>query len=253
MTFTPPVLNIPPGWTLPVIVSFKPPTGLTVSNFPVYSGYIKATGSDNSTLQSTYIGVAAKLKDMKILDNTDAYFNIKLPLMTDANGEPVPPGGSATYTLNNNNSNPLILYRLVAGTPLLRVDLIDSKTNVMTNTRRSLEVEERAAETSDPDSALSKRSGLAWLFSGKGSSGTFGAVRTFGILYQEDYISRNSLAGTVDDNGYSALQVTAFANGTAIPDGSYKILVRALRITGNPTREEDFEVWTSPEVIVKRT
>ncbi|KAH7339260.1 peptidase S8/S53 domain-containing protein [Rhizoctonia solani] len=257
VTIVPNKVTVPAGWSLPIIVSIKPPTGLDASTLPVYSGFIKATGSDNSTLQSTYIGVAAKLKDAKVLDNTDAYFGVKLPLITDSEGNPVPPTGSATYTLNGSDT-PLVVYRLVQGDPLLRVDLIDSKTNVTSNQRRSSDIEvelaERSGAPAGPYSTLSKRSIWDWLFPNKGqtSGGTFAAVKTLGVLYQEDYLPRNSLAATADDNGYSSLQVTAFANGTAIPDGSYKILVRALKITGNPKKEEDYEVWTSPTVVVKR-
>ncbi|KAF8757270.1 Subtilisin-like protein, partial [Rhizoctonia solani] len=220
VTIVPNKVTVPAGWSLPVVVSIKPPTGLDATNFPVYSGYIKATGSDNTTLQSTYIGVASKLKDAKVLDNTDAYFGVKIP----------------------GNDTPLVIYRLVQGTPLLRVDLIDSKTNVTTNQRRS-EIEvglgERSEAPAGPYSTLSKRSIRDWLFPNKGqtSGGTFAAVKTLGVLFQEDYPS---------------LQVTAFANGTAIPNGSYKILVRALKITGNPKKEEDYEVWTSSTVVVKR-
>ncbi|CAE6403377.1 unnamed protein product [Rhizoctonia solani] len=249
-------VTVPAGWSLPVVVSIKPPTGLDATNFPVYSGYIKATGSDNTTLQSTYIGVAAKLKDAKVLDNTDAYFGVKIPVLTDSQGEPVPPTGSATYTMKGNDT-PLVIYRLVQGTPLLRVDLIDSKTNVTTNQRRS-EIEvglgERSEAPAGPYSTLSKRSIRDWLFPNKGqtSGGTFAAVKTLGVLFQEDYLPRNSAAATADANGYTSLQVTAFANGTTIPDGSYKILVRALKITGNPKKEEDYEVWTSSTVVVKR-
>ncbi|CAE6450175.1 unnamed protein product [Rhizoctonia solani] len=256
VTIVPNKVTVPAGWSLPVIVSIKPPTGLDATKFPIYSGYIKATGSDNTTLQSTYIGVAAKLKDAKIIDNTDAYFgDFKLPVMTDGQGEVVPPNGSASYTLNN--TTPLVVYRLVQGTPLFRVDLIDSKTNVTTNQRRSeieIELGERSEVPTGPYSTLSKRSIWDWLFPSKGqtSGGTFAAIKTLGVLYQEDYIPRNSAAATADANGYSSLQITAFANGTAIPDGSYKILVRALKITGNPKKEEDYEVWVSPTAVVKR-
>ncbi|CAE7226894.1 unnamed protein product [Rhizoctonia solani] len=257
VTIVPNKVTVPAGWTLPVIITIKAPTGLDATKLPVYSGYIKATGSDNTTLQSTYIGVAAKLKEAKVLDNTDSYFGVKLPLITDKDGNPVPPDGSATYTLNGDDT-PLVLYRLVQGTPLLRVDLTDSKTNVTTNQRRSSDIEIKLAGRSEvstvPYSTVSKRSIWDWIFPNRGqtSGGTFAAVKTLGVLYQEDYLPRNSLAGTADDNGYSGLQFTTFANGTAIPDGSYKILVRALKITGNPKKEEDYEVWTSPTVVIKR-
>lgn len=41
-----------------------------------------------------------------------------------------------------------------------------------------------------------------------------------------------------------------FANGTAIPNGRYKILIRALKITGDPKKESDYDAWLSPVVIV---
>ncbi|CAE6414623.1 unnamed protein product [Rhizoctonia solani] len=251
-------VTVHPKSTYEVKVTIKPPQGLDASKFPVYSGYIKATGSDHTVLQSTYMGVAAKLKDAHVVDNTDAYFGVKLPLIIDGAGNPVPEGGSATYTLNEGD-DPVVAYRLCMGTSLFRIDLIDSNSKVPTNLRRSSGIEVELVERTDlpldsADSSLSKRSVRDWLYPGKGKThgGTFEKVKTLGVLYQQDYLPRNSLAATAADNGYSGIQVTAFANGTAIPDGSYKILVRALKIAGNPQMEGDYEVWTSPTVVVKR-
>ncbi|KAG8743915.1 hypothetical protein FRC12_014922, partial [Ceratobasidium sp. 428] len=250
VTITPSKLTVLPGSTLSVIVNIKAPTGLDAKTFPVYSGYIKAKGSDGSSLQSTYLGVAASLKDAKVLDNTDAYFGVKLPLVTDKDGNPI--SGPTTYTLNGTDT-PLVLYRLVMGTPLFQVDLIDSKSNVTTNQRRSVETLGELDSHALPHSTINKRSIWDWLFPWKnGNGGTFAQVKIIGTIYREDYISRNALAATADANGYSGVSVTQFANGTAIPNGSYKILLRALKITGDPKKEEDYEVWTSPEIIVKR-
>ncbi|KAG9127745.1 hypothetical protein FRC07_010197 [Ceratobasidium sp. 392] len=249
VTIVPNKVTVPAGFTLPVIVSVKPPTGLDAKTFPVYSGYIKAKGSDGSSLQSTYLGVAASLKTAKVLDNTDAYFGVKLPLVTDKDGNPI--SGPTTYTLNGTDI-PLLLYRLVFGTPLLQVDLVDAKTNVTSNQRRSVETLGELDTRSVPHSTINKRSIWDWLFPWKNTGGTFAAVKIIGTVYREDYISRNSAGATADTNGYSGLLVGQFANGTAIPNGSYKILVRALKITGDTKKEEDYEVWTSPEIIVKR-
>ncbi|KEP46652.1 minor extracellular protease vpr protein [Rhizoctonia solani 123E] len=237
VTIIPHTVTIPAGSEHSIVVTFKPPTGLDPKILPVYSGYIQAAGSDNSTLQSTYLGLAAKLKDAKVIDNTDAYANVKLPVIMDSQGNPVPPEGSMTYTMNGSDT-PLVIYRLVMGTPLLRMDLIDFKAQVVTNQHPT----------------LSKRSMMEWLlpFKAKTCGGTFDNVPTLGVLYQQDYAPRNSLAETADDNGFNSFEVTAFANGTAIPDGSYKVLIRALKITGNARVEEDFEVWTSSTVVVKR-
>lgn len=250
----PSTLKVAAGWTLPIMVTVKAPTGVDAKTFPVFSGFIQATGSDGSTLQTSYLGVAAALKDMKILDNTDAYFGVKLPLVADKDGNPI--NGSTTYTMKGTDT-PLVIYRLVAGTPMFRLDLIDSKSNVTTNQRRSVPIMpavEAEVESREVHSTIGKRSIWDWLFPNKGNSagGTFAAVKTVGTVYQEDYISRNAQAATADANGYSTFPVTQFANGTAIPDGSYKILLRALKITGDAKKEEDYEVWTSPELIVKR-
>ncbi|CAE6533518.1 unnamed protein product [Rhizoctonia solani] len=257
VSIVPNKVTVPAGRSLSVLVAIEPPTGLDATEFPVYSGYIRAIGSDNTTLQSTYIGVAARLKDARIIDNTDTYFGVKMPVIIDSEGNLLPPAGSATYTLNGTDT-PLVLYRLVQGSPFIIFDLIDSKTNIATNQRHPSKVEVEVAERSDipvgPDSTFSKRSIWDWLFPKKGQTtgGTFAAVKTLGVLYQEDYVPRNSAGESVDVNGYSGIQVATFANGTAIPDGSYKVLFRALKITGNPRMQEDYEVWTSPTIVIKR-
>jgi hypothetical protein len=54
------------------------------------------------------------------------------------------------------------------------------------------------------------------------------------------------------NGGYDLFTLTnKFADGTSIPNGDYKVLVRALRVTGNPKNEADFESWLSPAFTVK--
>ncbi len=56
--------------------------------------------------------------------------------------------------------------------------------------------------------------------------------------------------GAQDGTGFNevALSQPQFANGTKIANGAYRILLRALKVTGDPTREEDFESWLSPVI-----
>ncbi|CAE6439730.1 unnamed protein product [Rhizoctonia solani] len=261
VSFSSAKLTVLPGMSATATLVFTPPTGLNSSSFPVYSGYIQATGSDGTTLRSTYLGLAASLKDMRVVDNTTTIFGAgkKLPLIQDKNNQTV--NGSATFTMQGTDY-PLLVYRLVAGTPLLRMDLIKSSTNVTNNLRKRgegavpwLGLGDRNKHLEPISSPISKRFIFDWLFRPKGqtSGGSFGQVPTVGVLYQEDYLARNSRASTTTERGYSTLMVKNFANGTAIPDGSYKILFRALRITGNTKKEEDYEVWTSPQIDIKRT
>lgn len=41
-----------------------------------------------------------------------------------------------------------------------------------------------------------------------------------------------------------------FANGTAIPNGQYRILIRALKITGD-AKDNDYESWLSPIIGIR--
>ena len=44
-----------------------------------------------------------------------------------------------------------------------------------------------------------------------------------------------------------ALQRPAFANDTAIANGSYKFFMKALRVTGNRSDESAYDTWLSPQ------
>lgn len=52
---------------------------------------------------------------------------------------------------------------------------------------------------------------------------------------------------SISRNPYNllALDEPIFANGTVIPNGRYRILLRALRVTGDSNKEEDWESWLS--------
>ncbi|CAE7119808.1 unnamed protein product [Rhizoctonia solani] len=250
-------ITVPAGSTLNVIVTIAPPVGLEPTTFPVYTGYIRAIGSDNTILQSTYIGVAAVLKDAKVLDDTDAHFGVKLPVLMDGKGAPVSPNETATYTMKGNN-NPIVIYRLVQGTPLLQLDLMDSKANISTSRRRSRYPDDnlvtRSEALSNSYSTLFDHSRRNWLSAetSKPEGGSFAGVRSLGVLYREAYLPRNTAANSSEEGGYTAFRTNRFANGTHIPNGSYRILLRALKITGDPKVEGDFEVWFSPTLVVKR-
>ena len=52
-----------------------------------------------------------------------------------------------------------------------------------------------------------------------------------------------------DGTGFNQIAIgPTFANGTKIPNGSFKVLFRALKVTGDPTKEEDYESWLSPVI-----
>ncbi|KAI3609656.1 hypothetical protein WG66_001241 [Moniliophthora roreri] len=70
------------------------------------------------------------------------------------------------------------------------------------------------------------------------------ANETVGTLVEVNYVSRND---EITNPSYIFQFVDpVFANGTQIPNGSYKLLVRALRVTGDPSNEGDYDSWLSP-------
>ncbi|KAG8877642.1 hypothetical protein FRB97_003234 [Tulasnella sp. 331] len=287
-TIVPAAVTIPAGGFALVTVTFKPPVGLDPKTFPVYTGQIvfAANGTSGDRVVATYQGMAAAMYDMPVIDHGNYYTgSYNLPALLDGNGNyqssTAPP---ENYTMSN-GSFPSIQYRLTAGTPLLRFDLVSALTTfVPTLSRRDLQghrsgikrrshgngkrLETRSPHLTERDlvssllptlstpgqssaSFVNVSSIFSWLFN-PGSvtqSGTFAQVPIIGALQQQTYVSRNTL--DVPENG--GLSTFTFSNktlpsGATVPDGSYRILMRALKITGNPTNEVDYQSWLSPVI-----
>ncbi|EEB87633.1 hypothetical protein MPER_14958, partial [Moniliophthora perniciosa FA553] len=157
------------------------------------------------------------------LDDTDVYFGVPLPLIVDAVGNVQV--GPTNYTFDESTGDfPTFIYRLVFGTALFRLDLVEATAAVAA----SLNGREVEPLITFPHAKI-------------------GAVKTVGPLAEVTYTERND--ESLEAGYFSvALDSPTFANGTAIPAGSYKLLARALRVTGDPANEEDYDSWLSPIV-----
>ncbi|KAF8893560.1 subtilisin-like protease [Infundibulicybe gibba] len=218
--------TVAPGKTQSVTAHFTLPTGIDASTFPLFSGFIQITsGSEN--LHVSYIGLGAALKDKQVVDNTDVFFGAPLPFLIDAGGNIET--GPLNFTFVGNDF-PTLVFRLTFGTPILRVDLVDSNINLATT--------------------LNTRAEPLLTFPQLHKGGTFANVKTVGTLGEIDFLTRNN---ENDDNEFNELAFDAptFANGTTIPNGLYRVLLRALKATGDPTKEEDFESWLGPIIGVQ--
>lgn len=229
VTIVPSKLILLPGQTLPVVAVFKAPTGLDESTFPVFSGFIEVQGSSVSdTFHVSYLGLAGSLKDKQVVDNTDEFFGVPIPTLLDAAGDPQTDPTNYTFV---NGDAPTLLWRLAFGTPAFRVDLVDSNIKFTpTITARGF-------------------GGLPFFsFPTPNKGGTFSQVKVLGALTQFNFITRNNEDTSATGNGFStfALATPTFANGTTIANGQYRVLVRALKVTGDSTNEADYESWLSP-------
>ncbi|KAG8954530.1 hypothetical protein FRC00_005847, partial [Tulasnella sp. 408] len=257
--------------------TFTPPSGLDASTFPVYSGQI-VVSNGKETVASSYMGLAANLKDLPIIDNTNFYFggSLKMPFALGGNGVVQSPTTIRTYTFNGTDY-PLIYYRLASGSASVHLDLVDTNINfTATRTKRDLidtpdaplmpewgllprsdsselptiplkhrrasshsmkihharhaNLSDRATEEARGYGAFKFLSPLwDWVTPkdtpASSSGGTYQQVPIIGVLQQLLYAPR-STPDTVANGGYNVLS--------------------ALKITGDPSNENDYESWLGP-------
>lgn len=265
VTFEPSEVVIHPGKSAKFVATIHPPAGADSKVFPVYSGFLKVASADES-VHVAYMGVVGKMKDMKIWDRTPDYFGTAGPFLVDADG--YIQTGPQTYRWTTDTDYPTVICRMLAGSPVILIDLVSANTkldmrgsdfvNTTSNTARSSPNHRRNHRRLSHDFRESSSSGASNGLalenrkrSLRSESNTFARVPVVGNLLEARYIGRNS-DDTLEYNGYNyfAPATPTFANGTAIPNGRYKILLRALKITGDPTKESDYDAWLSPFVIV---
>lgn len=211
----------------------------------MYSGFIAIT-SGAETQRVAYLGAVGNLRDRRVLDTTDAFFGVPLPALLNATGDPQ--DGVTAYTLAPDDQ-PAAVFRLAFGSPRARLDLVPKDFKVpAVHARRGL---------------------LGWLF-GSGADALAG-VKTLGVIQEFDYAPRSSdapvsipkvhatlddmlmhVAQDTDDNGWVQIPINGtFADGSTFGNGEYKVLLSALRVTGNPALLSDYEFALTPEFIVK--
>jgi len=253
----PSTLLLLPGETFPVLLDFSPPSGVDPKVFPIYSGFIQISGG-STTVHVPYLGVAASMKNMPIIDDTTEFTGFVTPTILDQNMNVQ--AAPQTYTFQNGDF-PTVEYRFVGGTPAVFIDIVapNAKLGFTPNfvSKRSIE-SRRIQSTGSPSPG---RSGLwsIWcqLTRGKGfgcggngsGSNTFNNVPIIGNAFEMSLNPRNNDGSDGLDNEVDLFSLTnaTFTNGTTIPNGTYKFLLRALHITGDPNNESDYEAWLSEQ------
>lgn len=164
--------------------------------------------STTEKLRVSYLGVAASLKNKKTLDTSDVFFGFPIPALLDAAGDIQTAPTNYTFSPTD---YPTLLWRQAFGTPLFQLDAVPTSYNL--------------------------------------TNGAATSVKSLGVIESYHYLPRNAEV-TTNGEGYFTLDLTTptFQNGTSFPKGTFRILVRSLRVTGNPKKEKDFDAWVSPIV-----
>lgn len=123
--------------------------------------------------------------------------------------------------------------RLSFGSPRVSIDLVAPDLNL-------------------EGAAASKRDVQSFWFPTQTPGGTFDAVPILGELDTLPYLPR-SANETEGEGLYDVIIPNKFANGSDIANGSYKVLLRALKVTGDPAVQADYESWLSPILVFNYT
>ncbi|GAA5865737.1 hypothetical protein JCM8547_002761 [Rhodosporidiobolus lusitaniae] len=239
---------VPARSTGSVRVTVNPPNLLPEERdrFPFYSGWVTVNGQGQGAGRARkesytvpFMGLAAAMYDMPVIDRTDVALGAFLPFVANADIQT----GPAVYTAAD---PPVVYWRLGAGSRRLNLDLVeaDIEFNATIETVTNGPFERLVRRSA---SELAKRATTPTLYSD---------VPLVGHIYSpfqapaRDYLLNFSPYASSDYEIPFTGQYNATTGGTATIEvgKSYRFLLRALKITGNPLLSSDYESWLSPPV-----
>lgn len=107
VTLLPSTFTLRPGASQEIIATIFAPTIKDVSTYPLYSGFIEITdGTQN--FHVVYLGLVGSLINKQVIDNTDSFFGVQIPLILDGEGNPQE--GPTNYTFVGEDF-PALLWR----------------------------------------------------------------------------------------------------------------------------------------------
>lgn len=212
-------ISVAPGESQIVIVTLSPPVDLVTARIPVYSGFITINATNGDFLNLPYAGVASSLQSATVLDASTGY-----PYITSVSSTTQEPSAANTvFTISTSNATandtsnatniliPDLLIGLVMPSSLIRAELIP--------------VNGSYGFHSNTTDILGVKS--------------FGSIAGSPFTYQPRANAwATAFYGLLDD-------------GRRVPEGSYQILVRALRIFGDKNNPEDYDGATTVPFAIK--
>ncbi|KAH9446554.1 hypothetical protein MJO29_016217 [Puccinia striiformis f. sp. tritici] len=227
---TPQVFKLLPGAKQVVKIHFTAPK-IFNQDLTVYSGYIVMTGDVECESHNVpYYGVVGSLKDQEIIDRgpIDPTSNFNYPFLAFPSAE-LTEQGTPKYTLQDSDfvwkiaeeSSLSLQFRAVFGSPITRVDVIAANANPL-------------------PSKTSKASDFGKSFGGAKIIGMVPAAEFLGLARSP----LNDYYNTIWD-GTIVTSSNINETPTFLPNGKYRLLIRALRVNGRQEVESDFDFWVS--------
>ncbi|KHN97426.1 subtilisin-like serine protease PR1C [Metarhizium album ARSEF 1941] len=204
-------LTLTPGENATVSVSASVHDGLDAARLPIWSGWITINGTDGSSLSVPYQGVAGSIRHHQVLppDGISLFYG-NASVTTGGAAVKLPAPGSAE------TSDLILSINSTLGIPLVRAEVVP---------------------LTSPSNGT--------------NNATTTAVESAGQL---QWVPLRWIPENLADGDADLLQFVRFSwngqleSGEFVPEGSYKLVVRALRIFGDPNNHDDWDVSESPRL-----
>lgn len=230
-------VTLSPGASAVVTIGITPPRNVDPKTLPMVSGWIRVDGSLGERLRVSYLGVAGSMYAAETISTQNAgmfglSFNLPSAILPQGfdDWEDFPQIGPANFTRGKGASS--FNFILAQNSARVFIDLIDADTKVhatvpILNKKRSIwsgwwlpgmPIDKTGGDFDDIPivTRIAEGTNLLHIFSG---------ISPIYRVYFPYYI-----------------------NGSDIPYGQYKYLLRALRPFGNPKLEKDYDVYVSDQI-----
>lgn len=224
-----------PGKSQLVKIKFAPPSGLRPYDLNVYSGYVSLTSETQCESHTiAYYGVLGSLKDQQIIDRgpyEDADPHRRLSyhfphFVFENNNRSSSSAVEKPLVWNlKQHSHTTLRFRANFGSPYMRLDLLH-RNPVFSNVTNSSNAEWKS---------------------------TFRGVRLLGLIPLSDIelFSRSDVNDAEELDWNATVLETEYSKPQLISGGTYQVLLRALKVTGDKQNEADWDTWLSPLIYLK--
>ncbi|KAH7102093.1 subtilisin-like protein [Auriculariales sp. MPI-PUGE-AT-0066] len=231
-------ITVQAGSSANITIEISAPDGVEPLTFPVLSGWVKLSGSLGDSVQVSYMGVVGNWKSSQIISSpnemnpTLGAWEGGLPAIMPWEDPLAPQLSPRNYTLDD-SAWPYFLAVLSTPSEYAVLDLVPADTEVKTNVPHP--------ENAGGSSKAARTVPLA-------RRGTFDEVPILGRLNEWLISERDAGINNIGAASWHGLDIpSTFTNGTAIPFGQYRLLLRALRLLGDRADQNDYDVYVSQQ------
>ena len=216
VAFSQPTVTVPAGGSASVDVTITANAGL--ADRSLYGGWITLTseGAEPEVLRVVYSGLKGDYQSIVHMPSRGAFPALGRRTATPGAFYAVEPATGGTYTLANEQEIPQVLLHFDHQVRRLEIEVV------------------RASDGSRLHPVFSN-------------------------VYEEDYLAKNSTSGGFFAYPWAGGRLHSNGQGSkaglawkTVPDGTYKLNVKALKALGDAANPADWETWTSPAITIDR-